>query len=69
MSTHKIEMLGEFAGEKLVPLDMRLTEAQYRAAFEAAIADRAHYERLFDAVNAATARFDLEASLKAVLAS
>jgi hypothetical protein len=68
VSTHKIEMLGEFAGERLMPLDMHLTKQQYLAIFERAIADRVHFERIFDAVNGAATGFDIEACLSSVVA-
>jgi len=69
VSTHKIEMLGEFAGERLVPLDMRLSRQQYPTVFDRAIADKDHYDRIFDAVLGASRAFDLEAALREVEAS
>lgn len=69
VSTHKIEILGEFGGgERLKPLDMRLSRQQYLDAFDRAISDKAHYDRIFDAVLGASRAFDLEAALKELAA-
>jgi hypothetical protein len=66
VKTHKIEALGRFAGIALLPVDMTLTESQYRDRFQQAIGMTGHYGQLFDAIDTANSAFDLEATLKAI---
>lgn len=70
VSTHKIEILGEFGGgERLKPLDMNLSRQDYIDLFEVTIAENTgQYDRIFDAVLGATRAFDFEEALRRLAA-
>jgi hypothetical protein len=67
VTTHKIELIGEFSGMRLKPLDLNLDKTRLSEAFEQAIADTDHFNRVFDGINSAAAAFPLERVLKSVL--